>query len=76
MSMTVKRYKIGFRVGIDGQLNHLWDGGEMVNLNEVLAAVQTLIDQLASNPEWRNGAVLAYNAISCSEKGKDCDATT
>lgn len=62
--MAVKRYKIGFRVGVDDSLNHLWDSGEMVNLSEVLEALQTIVDQLASNPEWRNGAVLAYNAIS------------
>jgi hypothetical protein len=66
----VKRYKIGFRVCTNpgDKLELLWDGGEMVNLNEVLEALQTVIDQLGeSNPEWRNGAVLAYNAIACSE---------
>lgn len=62
----VKRYKIGFRVDQDDKLNLLWDGGELVNLHDVLAAVQAVIDQLASNPEYRNGAVLAYNAISAS----------
>lgn len=41
--------------------------GSYVRYEDVLAALQTLIDQLASNHEWRNGAVLAYNAISCSE---------
>jgi hypothetical protein len=60
----VKRYKIGFSVGVDKVPNMLWDSGELVNLNEVLAALQSLIDQLANNHEWRNGAVLAYNAIS------------
>lgn len=38
--------------------------GEWVRHEDVLAALQTLIDQLATNHEWRNGAVLAYNAIS------------
>lgn len=65
--MTVKRYKIGFRVDQDDKLNLLWDGGELVNLNEVLAAIQTVIDQLPNNHAMRNGAVLAYNAISASQ---------
>lgn len=45
-----------------------WTGSKRyVRYEDVLAALQTLIDQLATNHEWRNGAVLAYNAISCSE---------
>jgi len=38
-----------------------------VNHEEVIDALQTLIDQLTHNNEWRNGAVMAYNAISCSK---------
>jgi hypothetical protein len=47
--------------------------GEWVRHEDVLAAIQTLIDQLANNHEWRNGAVLAYNAISCSEADRGAE---
>ena len=61
--MAIKRY-----VTYDDSKNVLreWSGGPWVRHRDVLDAIQVLIDQLASNPEWRNGAVLAFNAISCS----------
>jgi hypothetical protein len=67
----IKRYKIGFRVDEDDNLCLLWDGGALVNLKSVLDAIQTVIDQLGNQPEWRNGAVLAYNAIYASATQKE-----
>ena len=68
--MTIKRYKISFGVSTDEKLDTMWDSGKLVNLNEVLTAIQTIIDQLAYNPEWRSGAVLVYNAIAAEAKAK------
>jgi len=59
----VKRIQFATTVFSPGDLEVHW----FVRHEDVLAALQTLIDQLANNHEWRNGAVLAYNAISCSE---------
>lgn len=59
--MAIQRFSVYRSQAIEDE------NGNMVNLSDVLAALQTLIDQLANNHEWRNGAVLAYNAISCSE---------
>jgi hypothetical protein len=60
----IKRYVTGFDE--NGWFTKEDPKGAWVNVDDVLAAIQTLIDQLSNNHEWRNGAVLAYNAISAT----------
>lgn len=60
----IARYEVSFRVNSNDKLETYWGTGKMIYLSDALEEIQKLIDQLASNPEWRNGAVLAYNALS------------